>query len=153
MQPRKYLQKFAAAVTKRCGICQATVEQVLPAVFDEIRQQLAENRFPCVPIEGFGTFAVIDVPERQHLYTYKGKNEMKTLPATKRLKFRAAKNLRREVIDERRFDPTRKSFSRHPQDPPVPMRNKMLYQPNKHGMNKGATTYAQPDDDDDDGLA
>ena len=140
MQPREYLQRFAAAVTKRSGICQATVEQVLPAVFDEIRYQLCECKNPCVPIESFGTFTVIDVPERQHRYHYKGINEMRTLPATKRLKFRATKNLRREVLEDQRFDETRRSFKHHPSDPPIKKRNKLLYQPNKHGVFKEATT-------------
>jgi len=146
MLPKNYLQKFAAAVTKRSGICQATVEQVLPAVFDEIRYQLAEVKNSCIPIESFGTFAVIDVPERQHEYHYKDKDEIRKLPATKRLKFRAAKNMRREVIEQQCFDPSRRSFSRHPQDPPVAKRNKMLYQPNKHGVNKGATTKVDLED-------
>ena len=133
MQPRKYFTKFAAAVTKRCGICQATVEQVLPAVFDEIRQQLCENKFPCVPIESFGTFTVVDIPERKRHYTYKC-DEIRTLPPTKRLKFAPTKNLRREVVERGEFDASRRSFSRHPQDPPIRLRNKLLYQPKKQEL-------------------
>ena len=138
--PKVYLQKLAAAVTKRCGICQATVEQVLPAVFDEIRYQLIEGKYPCVPIESFGTFALIDVPEREHRYTYKGANEIHHLPACKRLKFAATRNMRRE-IDEGRFDPTRKSFSRHPKDPPIRKRKELGYRADRKNIYKSATNY------------
>ena len=86
MQPKQYLQKFAAAIVKRSGIARPTVEALLPHVFDQIRYEMTEGSL-CVPVEGFGTFAVVDIPEREHRYTYKGKNEVHTLPATKRLKF------------------------------------------------------------------
>lgn len=138
MQPRNYKEHFIAAVVKRSGICRTTVEQVLPAVFDEIRYQLAEGT-RCVPIESFGTFALIDVPERQHLYTYKGKNELRTLPPTQRLKFAPTKNMRREVIEEHRFDPSRRSFVHDPHDPILRRRKELGYRPNKHGIFKGAT--------------
>lgn len=130
MYPKECLQKFAARVVKRSGICQATVEVVLPAVFDEIRAILTEGTYPCVPIDGFGTFAVIEKPERTHLYTYKGKNEVRILPPKKVLKFAPTKNLQREII-EGRFDPTRSSFSRHPDDPVIRKRRNMGYQPIK----------------------
>ena len=97
MIPREFLQRFAADVVKRSGICQATVEQVLPAVFDEIRHRLIEGRYPCVPIDSFGTFGVVDIPERQYHYTYCGKDEMRTLPPKKRLKFYPAYNFRKEL--------------------------------------------------------
>lgn len=138
MQPKEYLTRLSAAVVKRSGICQATVEQVLPALFDEIRYQLCEGRYKCVPIESFGTFGVVDIPERQHHYTYKGADEMRTLPPTKRLKFYPTRNLRLEML-AMQFDPTRRSFRRHPDDPPIRKRTKMVYQPNKHGVFKGAT--------------
>lgn len=127
MYPKQYLQKFAAAVVKRSGICQATVEQVLPAVFDEIRYQLCEAKRPCIPIDSFGTFAVIDVPERTRRYTYKDTDELRTYPPEKRLKFRPAKNMKRE-LQQGRFDPTRRSFTRHPQDPIIRKRRQMHYQ-------------------------
>ena len=127
MYPKQYIQKFAAAVVKRSGICQATVEQVLPAVFDEIRYQLCEAKRPCVPIDSFGTFAVIDVPERTRRYTYKDVDELRHYPAEKRLKFRPAKNMKRE-LQQGRFDPTRRSFTRHPQDPIIRKRRQMHYQ-------------------------
>ena len=75
MLPKKFLETFAADVTKRCGICQATVEQVLPAVFDEIRYRIINERYPCVPIDSFGTFAVINKPERRYHYYKPSKNE------------------------------------------------------------------------------
>lgn len=126
MLPKEFLQRFAADVSKRCGICQATVEQVLPAVFDEIRQRLIEGRYPCVPIDSFGTFAVINVPERKRRYTYKDTDEVRHYPATKRLKFRPAYNMKRE-LDRGEFDPTRHSFSRHSQDPIIQKRKQLCY--------------------------
>ena len=130
MEPQKYLQRFAANVVKRSGICKATVEAILPHVFDEIRYQLTEGSYPCVPIESFGTFAVIDIPERQRHYTYKGLDEIRTLPPKKKLKFAPAKNLTRE-INEGKFDPTRQGFRRHPKDKPIRQRRDMRY--NKRG--------------------
>lgn len=127
MLPKQYLQKFAAAVVRRSGICQATVEAVLPAVFDEIRYQLCETREPCVPIDSFGTFAVVDIPERERRYTYKDVDEIRHYPPEKRLKFRPAKNMKRE-LQQGRFDPSRRSFTRHPQDPIIRKRQHMHYQ-------------------------
>jgi len=138
MQPREYLQKFAAAVVKRSGICLATVEQVLPAVFDEIRYQLCEGNYKCVPIDSFGTFGVVEIPERQYHYTYKGADEMRTLPLQKRLKFYPTRNLRQEM-EAGQFDPSRRSFKRHPDDPIIRKRKNMKYQPMKKGVYKGAT--------------
>ena len=140
MRPKEYLQKFSAAVVKRCGICQATVEQVIPAVFDEIRYQLIEGDYPCVPIDSFGTFAVIDVPERMHHYTYKGADEWRTLPPQKRLKFAMAHNMKRE-LNEGCFDPTRKSFTHHPKDPTIRRRKNMTYKANRKTIHKGTTKY------------
>lgn len=125
MLPKTYLQKFAAAVVKRSGIARPTVEALLPHVFDEIRYILTEGN-QCVPIEGFGTFAVVNIPERQRRYTYKGKNEIRTLAPKKKLKFAPTKNMKREV-DAGRFDPTRRSFSRHPDDPKIRKRANMRY--------------------------
>ena len=130
MYPKTYLQKFAAAIVKRSGIARPTVEALLPHIFDEIRQILTEGDYPCVPIEGFGTFAVIDKPERTRKYTYKGKNEIHVLPAKKVLKFTPTKNMKREIANGR-FDPTRKSFSRHPDDPKIRKRAAMRYNPRK----------------------
>lgn len=125
MQPGYYQRRFVAAVVKRSGICRSTVEQVLPAVFDEIRCQLSEGA-RCVPIESFGTFAVIDVPERERRYTYKGADEIRHYDPTQRLKFRPTRNMRRE-IEEGRFDPSRRSFQRHPSDPPIRTRKNLAY--------------------------
>lgn len=125
MLPKQYLQKFAAAVVKRSGISRPTVEAVLPHIFDEIRYQMTEGNL-CVPIEGFGTFAVIDIPERKRRYTYKGANEIHTLPARKKLKFTPTCNMKREV-NAQRFDPTRRSFWHNPQDPKIRKRADMRY--------------------------
>lgn len=116
MSPQQNLKKFAAAVSKRTCISRATVEAVLPAVFDEIRCQLSEGKRSCVAIDSFGVFYIQDVPERQRRYTYKDKDELRTYPPDRRLKFRPARNMKRE-LQAGRFDPTRKSFSRHPKDP------------------------------------
>lgn len=125
MYPKQYLTKFAAAVVKRSGISRPTVEAVLPHVFDEIRAILTEGN-QCVPVEGFGTFAVIEKPERTRRYTYKGKNEIHVLPAKKVIKFTPTKNMKREV-DAGKFDPTRRSFWHHPQDPKIRKRCDMQY--------------------------
>ena len=130
MSPGKYKGILIAAVVKRSGICRATVEQVLMATFDEIRFQMAEGA-GCVPIESFGTFYTQDLPEREHWYSYKGKSELRHLPPTKRLKFCPTKSFKREVIDDQRFDPTRRSFERHPDDPPIKARMALKYQGGK----------------------
>jgi nucleoid DNA-binding protein len=115
-------------VVQRSGLARATVEAVLPHVFDEIRYQLTEGSL-CVPIDGFGTFAVIDRPE--HEFYYKKKDEIHTVPARKQLKFRPAKNLKREV-EAGQYDPTRRAFSRHPDDPIIAVRRDMRYRPVKN---------------------
>ena len=125
MIPKKYLQKIAADVSKRCGICRATVEVVLPAFLDEIRYQLTEGQWPCVPIESFGTFATIEKPERE--YKKRGVDEWKTLPPKKQIKFSPTRNMRRE-IESGHYDDTRHAFSRHPDDPPIKKRFQMRYQ-------------------------
>ena len=125
MFPKKYLQKIAADVSKRCGICRATVEVVLPAFLDEVRYQLTEGQWPCVPIESFGTFATIEKPERE--YKKRGVDEWKTLPPKKQIKFSPTRNMRRE-IESGHYDDTRHAFSRHPDDPPIKKRFQMRYQ-------------------------
>ena len=129
MPPKEYLQRMAAAIVKRSGIARPTVEAVLPHVFDEIRYQLTEGKL-CVPIESFGTFAVVNIPERQRHYTYKGADEIRTLAPTLRLKFAPTKNLLREVM-QKQYDPSRRSFSRHPDDPPIRKRKNMVYNKRK----------------------
>ena len=134
-------------MVKRSGICRATVEQVLSATFDEIRFQMAEGA-GCVPIESFGTFYTVDIPEREHLYTYKGKHELRHLEPTKRLKFKPTKSFKREVIDDHRFDPSRRSFERHPDDPPSKARMALKYQGGKHQPPaKTKTVYLKSSDE------
>lgn len=149
MFPQQYLKKIASAVSKRSGICQATVEQVLPAFIDEVRFQLTEGKLS-VPIDSFGTFALIDIPERQHLYTYKGANELRTLPPKKKLKFAPARSFRRE-LEAGVFDVSRKAFCRHPKDPILRNRAQMAYRADrKDQINKGATKFLKPTTDDTD---
>ena len=126
MQPKEYLKRLAANIVKRSGIARPTVEAVLPHVFDEIRFQLCEGGYPCVPIEGFGTFAVVNIPERTRHYTYNGADEIRKLPPKKQLKFAPTKNLKRE-IENGKFDQTRKSFTHHPDDPKIRKRQNMCY--------------------------
>ena len=128
---------MAKAVAERCGICTATVEVVLPAVFDEIRQRLVEGTYPCVPIDSFGTFAVVNIPARRYHYyrPEKGIDRWVDLPATRRLKFGMAYNLKRE-LDWQQFDPSRKSFSRHPEDPIIKRRKQMKYRKSRVGVSK-----------------
>ncbi len=140
MLPKEYLQRLANAVAKRSGIHQATVEQVLPALFDEIRFRLCEGKYKCVTIESFGTFGVVDIPEREYLNTYKGKLKKVHLLPKKKLKFYPTRNLRLEV-EGCKYDPTRRSFSRHPKDPPIRKRKDMAYQPMKTKVHKGVMVY------------
>ena len=122
---KKYTDKFIAAVVKRSGICRATVDQVLPAVFDELRCQLVEGS-QCVAIDSFGTFAVVDIPERTRRYTYGGRDEIRTYQPKRQLKFSPARNMRQE-IETGKYDPSRRSFTHHPSDPPLRTRLKMGY--------------------------
>lgn len=126
MLPQKYFKKFAARIVKRSGLARPTVEAMLPHVFDEIRYILTEEKCQCVPIEGFGTFAVIDKPEHEFLYHRGDLKEIRIVPAKKVIKFAPTRNLRQEV-DAGHFDPTRKSFSRHPGDPAIRKRQEMRY--------------------------
>lgn len=137
MLPNVYLQRLVAAVVRESGICRATCEQVIPVVFDVIRRELVEGQWQCVPIESFGTFAVVDIPEREYHATYKV-NKVVHLPARKKLKFAPTRNMTRE-IEAGVFDPTRKSFKHNPHDPILRKKSQMQYQPNKHGVFKGAT--------------
>ena len=134
MQSKQFLQRLAADVTKRCGICQATVEQVLPAVFDEIRFRLVEGKYPCVPIDSFGTFAVVNIPEREYHYNRPSKNidEWRHKDATRRLKFTPTSNMKREM-DLGLFDSSRKSFTKHPKDPVIRKRSQMSYRADHKG--------------------
>lgn len=134
MTPQQNLKKFAAAVSKRTGISRATLEVAIPAVFDEIRCQLSEGKRSCVAIDSFGVFYIQDVPERQRRYTYKDKDELRTYPPDRRLKFRPARNMKRE-LQAGQFDPSRKSFTRHPKDPIL---RKRKYQDDGEPMHIGS---------------
>ena len=140
MRPKKLLSKFAANVTKRCGICQATVEQVLPAVFDEIRYQLCEGRYRYVPIESFGIFVIKNVPRRMYHNTRNGKDEWKLLEPKKVIKFAPTRNFTTEVGADT-FDPTRQSFVHHNGDPAMRRRIDMQHKPVKGEIPKSQTTY------------
>ena len=135
-----HFRRMVMAIVRESGICRQTVEQVLPVVFDVIRRELADGEKQWVAIESFGTFAVKEVPEREHLYTYKGKSEMRHLPAKRVLKFSPTKNFKDEV-DQRKYDPTRKSFTRHPDDPPIRIRAKFKYKKWNGEISKGKSTY------------
>lgn len=142
MIPKSYLTKLASAVSKRSGICQATVEQVLPALFDEIRCRMTDDEFPCVAIESFGTFGVITKPEREYDNTYRGVRKHVHLEERRVMKFYPTRNLRQE-IEARSFDPSRRSFEHHPDDPALRRRNKMVYHKMKVPIPKGQITAAE----------
>lgn len=149
IRPRDYKEHFIASVVKRSGICRATVEQVMPAVFDELRYQLSEG-YGFVPIESFGTFIVQDIPARRHQYNYKSETpQYRILPATQRLKFYPTKNLRREVLELHQYDHTRRSFVHDPHDPPMKRRKELRYHPLKPGqqISKGPTERITDSDD------
>lgn len=141
MQPNKYFQKFAAAIVKRSGIARPTVEAVLPHVFDEIRYILTEGN-GCVPIEGFGTFAVKDVPEHEFLYHRGEKREIKTVKAKKVIKFAPTRNMINEV-NAGQYDPSRHSFTRRPGDPLLRKRSDLRYRKVKD-YKRGEGTWGSP---------
>ena len=128
MMPKENCNRFVSAVVKRSGICKATVEQVLPAIFDEIRYQLVEGKYPCVPIDSFGTFATKEMPRRQYHNTRGGKNELRILEPKKIIRFVAAHNFLCE-LQRGEFDPTRRAFTRHPDDPIIRRRKSIKYKP------------------------
>ncbi len=128
MSNNSHLRSLAAAVVKRSGIHQATVEAVLPHVFDAIRYELINGDYHNVPIESFGLFCLKRVPGRQYHYTYNGADEWRTLPPKAIVKFTPTKSLRREV-ELGEFDTTRSSFHRHPDDPIIRRRQNMIYKP------------------------
>lgn len=136
-KPYHYKRDFIAAVVRRTGICRATCELVVPAVIDEIRHQMTDGK-QCVVIESFGTFAVKELPLRQHRYTYKGKNELRTLQPKKVIKFAPTRNFRQEV-ERGAFDPERRAFVHNPKDPIMRRRSSLKYQPNQGPMHRGTT--------------
>lgn len=138
-----HFRRMVMAIVRESGICRQTVEQVLPVVFDVIRRELVEGEKQWVAIESFGTFAIKEIPEREHLYTYKGKSEMRHLPAKRVLKFSPTKNFKNEV-DRRQYDPTRKSFTRHPDDPSIRVRAKFKYKKWNGEISKGKSTFFPP---------
>ena len=125
--PKPYFtkQEFFSSIVKRSGICRTTVEIVAAAVFDEIRRELTEGS-GYVPIDSFGTFALVDIPERTRRYTYGGRDELRHYDATQRFKFAPSRNMRRE-LQEHKFDGTRTAFSHHPSDPPIRNKNSLRY--------------------------
>lgn len=137
MFPHKYFQRFAAAIVKRSGLSRPTVEALLPAVFDEIRYILTEGD-GCVPIEGFGTLYVKDVPEHEYLYNRNNANRICTVPAKKQIKFAPARNLTDEM-NAGKFDAMRRSFVHMPGDPLLRKRNDLRYRPaKKYNREQGA---------------
>lgn len=139
MTPKENCKRFVSAVSKRSGICKATVEQVLPAIFDEIRYQLVEGKIPHVPIDSFGTFAIKEMPRRQYHDTRGGKDKLRILEPKKIIKFAPAHNLAKEV-ERGVFDPTRKAFTRHPDDPIIRRRKDFKYKPLTGEIPKGQVT-------------
>lgn len=115
-----HFRRMVAATVKQSGICRATVEQVLPAFLDVVRRELAEGARRSVVIESFGTLAVKEVPARQYHYVRKshGIDTWVDRPPKRVLKFAPTRNVKRE-IEQGRFDPTRKSFIHHPDDPRI----------------------------------
>ena len=136
-KPCERKKYFIAAVVRRSGICRATVEQVLPAMVDEIRFQLSEGNL-FVGIESFGSFCVKEYPLRQHLYTYKGKTELRTLQPKRVVKFAPTRN-RRQEVELGQFDPERRAFTHDPRDPRIRYRSALKYHPGNKEMHRGVT--------------
>jgi len=142
MQPQKYLKKLAANIVQRSGLSRPTVEALLPHVFDEIRHQLCEGNYKCVPIESFGTFAVIERPEHKYLYHRGDVKVEHTVPAKRVIRFAPTRNMQREV-EAQQMDPSRKSFSRHPDDRAIRKRKNMRYVPPRH-YNREEGAWGRP---------
>ena len=121
-----HFRRLVAAVVKESGICRQTVEQVLPAAFDVMRRTLVEGEKQCVMIESFGTFAVKEMPARRHHFVRRdlGRDEWIDRPAKQVLRFAPTRNMRRE-IESGQFDPTRRSFEHHPDDPHMRTRSNL----------------------------
>lgn len=119
------LRKLASAVSKRSGISLQTLEVAIPAIFDEIRYQLAEGD-QYVIIESFGTFASIIIPERQRHYVYGDVDEVRTLPPKRKIRFSPSTGMRHDV-EAGRFDTARRSFELKAGDPKPRSRAGMLY--------------------------
>lgn len=131
MEPKKYLYQLAQAVSKRSGISINTCQVVLPALFDELRYMLCEGRYRVVTIESFGTLAVRELPQRHYTRRYSnGITQVVDLPPKLVVKFTPTRNLRNEV-QASRFDPTRQSFSVHPDDHPIRTRKRIDSKPRK----------------------
>lgn len=124
------MKRLAAAIVERSGICRATVEAVLPHVFDAIRYEIVEGRYHCVPIESFGTFYSHVKPKRRYHNTYKGADEWREIPEKRFFKFAPTRNMRREM-EKGEYDPSRRSFTRHPDDPAIRKRREMRYRPKR----------------------
>ena len=126
MCPKSHrLRKLASAVSKRSGISLQTLEVAIPAIFDEIRHQLAEGD-QYVIIESFGTFASITIPERQRHYVYGDVDEVRTLPPKRKIRFAPAAGMRHDV-EAGHFDTDRRSFELKVGDPKPRSRAGMLY--------------------------
>lgn len=134
---KKDFRRLVQDVSKRSGICQSTVEQVIPALFDEIRLKLVQGTYPCLPVESFGTFAVVEKPARRYHYyrPEKGIDRWVDLPVQRRLKFGMARNMKRE-LERGEFDPSRKAFVQHPDDPPIRRRHGMRYSKKRGEISK-----------------
>lgn len=138
-----HFRRLVAATVKKSGICRQTVEQVLPAFIDVVREQLTESEKRCVMIESFGTFAVKEILPRRYHYVRKeqGIDEWIDRPAKKVLKFAPTRNMRRE-IEAGRFDPTRRAFEHHPEDPHMRTRRDIQKRNLRTPIAKaGATVY------------
>ena len=119
-----HFRRLVAAVSRESGICKPTVEVVLPVVFDVMRRDLTEGDKQCVQIESFGTLAVKELSARGYHYRRpeKGIDRWVEKPARRILKFSPTKNMRR-AVEQGRFDPSRRSFFHHPDDPKMRYRS------------------------------
>ncbi len=83
-----------AALAQQLHINKESAKDVLNAILDEIT--LALSRGKPVALAGFGTFVVTDHAERQGRNPQTG--EIMTVPAGKRVHFRAGKALKSAIV-------------------------------------------------------
>lgn len=102
-------QHFVEAVMEQSGVDRATIEHVVPVVFDVIRQQLCQGER--VRIANFGVFFPLKLKERTVINNTGHTPRTHVLPAEWRPRFRPADTFTAE-LRARLYDADRTSFHR-----------------------------------------
>lgn len=81
--------QLVSAVATKAGLTKAQAKEAVDAMFSTISEALAEG--DKVALLGFGTFSVVEKPERTGINPRT--QEPITIPARKQIKFKAGSNL------------------------------------------------------------